>query len=43
MAMVTNEKQFFIFLHKNSLKFYHEFPFSPRKKLESLKKLTMDY
>jgi len=31
MAMVTNEKQFFIFLHNNSVKFYHEFPFHLEK------------
>lgn len=43
MAMVTNEKQFFTFVHKNSLKFYHEFPFSPRKNLEPLEKLIRDY
>lgn len=41
--MVTSEKQFFMLLHKNSLKFYHEFPFSPKKILEPLKKVVMDY
>lgn len=43
MSMVTDEKQFYMLLHKNSLKFYHKFPFSPRKILEPLKKVVMDY